>query len=202
MTISTFWYANAASSATVAGPRSARTGRAPAMRRGTWIQAGLLTVIAATSLGAGSAAGADTCRLRFEPVPGRVGERATLIATGFTPNGGGILEDADQKEGPLPGHLDFDGNGGARVTFIVAPEMAGRRVFDIVDDVSDCIAGRIWLVEPAAPDTSTVAVSPEPARSVWPAELVFLLAFGVISVGLRAGSGRCRAADREHPSRR
>jgi hypothetical protein len=174
------------------------------MRRGTWVQAGLLAVIAVASLGTGSAAGAGTCGLRFEPVPGRVGERATLIATGFTPNGGGILEDADQKEGPLPTHVDFDGSGGARVAFTVTPDMAGRRVFDMSDDVSDCIAGRIWFVEPAAPDTSTAAMSPEPIRSSWPAALVFLLSFGVISVakkpstreGRRPLNVRARFSDR------
>ena len=139
------------------------------------------------SLGAGSAAAADDCRVRFEPAPGRVGERATLIATGFTPNGTGLVDEAEEKTAPLPDQLQFDANGEARVTFTVAPEMAGRRVFDITDDTSDCVAGRIWFVESAAPDTSTDGGTTQPIQSFWPAALVFFVSLGLIAIRLRSG---------------
>ena len=156
------------------------------MRRGTWIHGGLLALLATMSLGAGSAAAADDCHVRFEPVPGRVGERATLIATGFTPNGTGVVDEAAEKTGPLPNELQFDANGEARVNFVVGPEMAGRRVFDLTDDTSDCVAGRIWFVEPAPPDTSTDGGTSQPTHSFWPAALVFLVSLRLFAIRFRS----------------
>jgi hypothetical protein len=102
----------------------------------------------------------------------------------------GFLEDVDNKMGPLPDQLQFDENGEVRVAFTVAPEMAGRLVFDVTEDATDCIAGRVWFVEPAAPDTSTEEMMTRPIPSPLPVTLVFLLSLGLISVRIRSRSTR------------
>ena len=158
------------------------------MRLSIRVSTGLLIMVVAASLGASPAAASNHCRVRLEPAPGRVGEKATIIATGFTPDGRGLLDEADQKLGPLPSQVTFDGNGELRLTFTVPSEMVGRRVFSVEDDTTMCLSTTIWFVRPVAPDTSTEAVRNQPVRSFWPEVLIFLLSFSIIYLRLRSRS--------------
>ena len=127
---------------------------------------------------------ANDCDLRIEPSPARVGDTATITATGFTPNGTGTI-DEDDPVVPLltligDNLVDFDSSGSFVLTFKVESPVVGRRVVTFVDDATQCTATFTWTVS-AVPDTSTQPAIEQTAPPYWLAIMAGLIALGLVS---------------------
>jgi hypothetical protein len=135
--------------------------------------------------GPGSGA-ADDCSVRLTPQPGRVGEQATLIATGFTPNDDGRIE--GDGAGLIPDGGDpsvtFDAAGMLRRTFTVSPSTVNPVEMGVFDEKTWCADGMLWNLIASPPPTSTAAGASKPPSGSWLATLAVLTA--AITGGLLA----------------
>ena len=124
----------------------------------------------------------NDCDLRIEPSPARVGDTATITATGFTPNGTGTI-DEDDPVVPLltligDNLVDFDSSGSFVLTFKVESPLVGRRVVTFVDDATQCSDTFTWTVS-GVPDTSSRPATEQTVPPYWLAILAGLIAMAV-----------------------
>ena len=126
---------------------------------------------------------ANDCDLRIEPSPARVGDTATITATGFTPSGTGTLYEDDPVVPLLTligdNLVDFDSSGNFVLTFKVESPLIGRRVVTFVDDATQCTATFTWTVS-GVPDTSTQPAMEQTAPPYWLAIIAGLVALGLV----------------------
>ena len=128
------------------------------------------------------------CQVRFEPPVGHVGDAATLIATGYTPNGNGFIVDDDPENDFVNSlfhdsdDVPFNASGTFEVTFEVEPFLLGQPlVVGIGDDPSPdevpCFDSVNWTV---IPDTSTLPAQPRRSDWGWAAVLAGVIALGLM----------------------
>lgn len=149
---------------------------------GPGLAAALMWIVIALSA-VPSVLAANDCALRIEPSPARVGDTATITATGFTPSGTGTI-DEDDPVVPLltligDNLVDFDSSGSFVLTFKVESPLIGRRVVTFVDDATQCTATFTWTVS-GVPDTSSQPALEQPARPYWLAIMAGLVALGLV----------------------